>query len=70
MTDTKKHLDEVARALHPHWVEGTRNAYIPSQLPDMVRELQRKLAQARRERSMPRLECGCREGRTCRDHVR
>lgn len=39
MPDKKEILDRVARALHPHWPEGSRNAYIPDQLPDMVNDL-------------------------------
>lgn len=33
-------LDDIARALHPHWPDGARKTYIPEQLPAMIRRLQ------------------------------
>lgn len=37
--ELKAALDAVAHALHPHWPEGSSNAYSPEQLPGMIRAI-------------------------------
>lgn len=38
--EARRHLDAVARALHPEWPEGSRSGYDPESLPGMIRVLE------------------------------
>lgn len=49
--ELKRQLDAVADALHPHWKGERGHAYVPDQLPGMIRALQADRLLARNSRA-------------------